>query len=265
MTSSPAPEFEDVAVTRAEKTMWAMNDLLRPAYMVSVVSIADATALAAMRAEAVAAGRMAPSYTAMVIKAVAMTLDRHPEANRAILGLPFFKRLVQFRNLDIAVAIEKNLPGLPGAAWAEPIRDSLEKPLEAITSELQMLKVGDESSNPNYRRFRRMIAHVPRPLSHWLITLPYWFPSLWATHRGCAAWVNAPSKAGADLVITSWPWPMTFSFGVVQKRAVVVGDEVKAQLTMPIHLSFDRRIMGGGPAGRLLADFKAILESGLNA
>ena len=259
--ASQAPET--VPLTRAVTTSWAMNEVLTPKYMVSVVSYADATALAALRDEAQQGGRRVPSYTAMVMKAAALTLKKNPQANRAVLGLPFFKRLIQFNTLDIGVAVEKGLPSLPGAAYAAPIRDTANKPLDDITDELQALARCDESTDANYRHFRRILNSVPHPLSVWLINLPYWFPSLWARYRGCACWVNAPSKAGADLVIATWPWPITFSFGIVEKRPVVVGDEVKARLTMPIHMSFDRRIMGGGPASRVFADFKAVIETGL--
>lgn len=104
-----------------------------------------------------------------------------------------------------------------------------------------------------------VLKYVPRPLSNLLINLPYYFPSLWVQYRGCAAWVNAPSKAGADLVLTTWPWPITFSFGVVKKRPFVVNDSVEAIATIPLLLVFDRRIMGGGPASRIFAEFQSLL------
>ena len=147
--------------------------------------------------------------------------------------------------------------------YAEPIRDTLTKSLDDITRELHDLGGCDETNNAGYRLYRQILRLVPWPFSVWVINMPHWVPSLWVKHRGCACWVNAPSKAGADMVFTSWPWPITFSFGVVKKRPVAVGDEVKAQLTMPIMMVFDRRVMGGGPAGRVMADFKRCLESGL--
>jgi hypothetical protein len=131
--------------------------------------------------------------------------------------------------------------------------------LAQITQELQELATCDETNNDRYKLFMRILNRVPRPFSLWLINAAYWFPELWAEHRGCACWVNAPSKAGADLVMTTWPWPITFSFGVVRKRPVVINDKVEARLTMPLVMVFDRRIMGGGPAGRIFAQFKEIL------
>lgn len=250
-----------VPITRAEKTMWMLNDAMVPAYMVTMVAEADASAMNLLREQARSGGEQPPSFTALVIKAAAMTMQRHPEANRAILGFPFFRRLYQFHNQDISVAVEKALPGLPGAAFAVPIRYALNKPLAEITRELQDLALCDEQTNDSYRMFMRFLKYMPRPLSAWLISGRCTGASAWQRYRGCACWVNAPSKSGADLVMTTWPWPITFSFGVVRKRPFVAGDSLEVRSTMPLVMVFDRRIMGGGPAGRIFADFKKILES----
>jgi pyruvate/2-oxoglutarate dehydrogenase complex dihydrolipoamide acyltransferase (E2) component len=252
---------KEVRVTRAEKTSWAMNDVMTPAYMVTMVSEADATAMEEIRVDAKSKSELAPSYTAMVIRAAALTMKSNPEANRAILGFPFFKKLIQFENTDIGVAVEKSLPGLPGQAFAAPIQNALGKSLTEITRELQDLARCDEGNNERYRLFMRILKRVPRPLNLWLINAAYFSPDLWIEHRGCACWVNAPSRAGADLVMTTWPWPITFSFGVVKERALVIEGSVQARLTMPIVMVFDRRIMGGGPAGRVFAHFKQTLET----
>ena len=252
---------DDLIPGQAEATCWGMNDAMEPANMVTMVAEADAAGMERLRAAARASGQgSVPSYTAIVIKAAALTMQRNPQANRAILGPPLLRRLHQFDNIDISVAVEKNLPRLPGQAFAAPIQDTPHKSLAQITDELQALARCDEATDTRYRTWMRILRYVPRPLSLWLINLPYWFASLWVAHRGCACWVNAPSRAGADLVMTTWPWPISFSFGVVRKRPVVVGDAVEARLTMPLVMVFDRRIMGGGPAGRIFAQFKAILE-----
>lgn len=41
--------------------------------------------------------------------------------------------------------------------------------------------------------------------------------------------------------------------------------KLEVRLTMPIVMVFDRRIMGGGPAARIFAQFKTILESGFTS
>lgn len=241
-----------------------MNDIMVPQNMVTMVSEIDAAGLHRLREKARAAGLPPPSYTAIIIKAVSRVLEKNPQANRAILGPPFFRSLYQFDGTNINVAVEKDLPHLPGMAYAPTIHNVTTKSLREITSELQTLARSTEDNDPGFRDFMRILRRVPSPISNWLINIPYWFPSFWSKYRGCAAWVNAPSKAGADLVMTTWPWPLTFSFGIVKLRPFLVevtGEtpRLEAGLTIPLVLSFDRRIMGGGPASRLFAEFQNIL------
>jgi len=114
--------FEKLPLTWVETSSWAMNDILTPKYMVNMAAQADATALWELRQKASREGRQPPSYTALVMKAAALTMKRQPHANRAVLGFPFFKRLVQFHNIDVGVAVEKSLPSMPGHAYAHVIR-----------------------------------------------------------------------------------------------------------------------------------------------
>jgi hypothetical protein len=245
--------------TTAEKSAWKMNDIMVPAYMVSMISEIDATAIEKLRAMARAQGDEPPTYTAIVTKAAAMMMKSHPEVNRAILGPPFFRSLYQFQTQDICVAVEKSLPFLPGLPFAEIIPAPMDQSLSNITKRLREAAACDETNNRQYRQFMRILRFVPRPFSLLLINLPYWISSLWPKYRGSAAWVNSPSKAGADFVLTTWPWPINFSFGIVKERPIVIAGKVEARKTIPLILVFDRRIMGGGPASRFFADYQALL------
>lgn len=256
-----AKQLERIRTTFAEQTAWRMVKAVDPANMAALSSLASAARLNEIREDLIRQGKKVPSYTAIVLKAVALAMQRYPDANRAILGPPFFRRLYQFHNVDVCVAVEKSLPALPGQPYAGLIRNPLGKNLATITSELKQLRVCTEATDRNFKLFMAILKKVPSPFSLLLINAPYLWPSLWVKFRGCAAWVNSPAKAGADLVVTCWPWPLTFSFGHVKKRPLVVDDKVEAVLTIPLLMSFDRRIMGGGPASRVFAGFVDIIES----
>lgn len=254
-------QYEVIAAGRAERSAWTMTHSLQPKFYVTMIGEADATSLSEIRVRSKAAIGEAPSYTAFVIKAGAVTLKRNPVANRAILGPPFFKKLCEFKSTDISVAVEKNLPAQPGAPYAPTVANTLGKSAMEITKELREFAACDESNDARFRLYMRILKYVPRPLNVWIVNFPFLSAALWLKHRGCAAWVNAPSKAGADLVFSTWPWPVTFSFGVVKERPAVINGQVQARIIMPITMTFDRRIMGGGPGSRIFVQFKELLET----
>lgn len=254
--------FKVIKPSMAEINSWSMNSMLNPSNMVNVTVLASAAKLEALREEYRSKNLLVPSYTALIMKAVSGVLKKHPEMNRAVIGFPFFKKIVQFGSFDINVAVEKKLENIPGQAYAPTIREVDKKSLIQITEELKFYANCDEKSDKHFALFLKILKYVPWPLAYFILNFPSQIPNMWARHRGCACWVNSPSKSGADLVFTYWPWPITFSFGVVKKRPFVVADQVVSEDTIPLLMVFDRRIMGGGPAGRIFADFKKIIEEG---
>jgi pyruvate/2-oxoglutarate dehydrogenase complex dihydrolipoamide acyltransferase (E2) component len=244
----------------AETNAWSMNNALEPRHMVTMSSLVNAKRLEQLREDYRSWGDEPPSYTALILKAVSVVIRKHPELNRAIIGPPFFKRIVNFKNYDINVAVEKKLPNIPGHAYAPTIRDIDKKELWEISKELKFYAQCDEQNDRHFALYMRILRNLPWPLAKTILNLPNWFPSLWAKHRGGGCWVNAPSKSGADLVFTIWPWPVTFSFGVVKTRPFIVDDKVVAESTIPLLMVFDRRLMGGGHAGRIFAEFRRLIE-----
>lgn len=244
----------------ADTNSWSMAHILEPKFMVNMTVLASAAKLESLRELQRSKGLPVPSYTALIMKAVVGALKKHPEANRAILGMPFFRRIVQFNNYDINVAVEKNLKNIPGQAYAPTVRNVDKKSIIQITEELKFYAHSDEKNDKHLSLFLRILKYIPWPFANAILNMPYRFPHLWIRHKGCACWVNAPSKSGADLVFTYWPWPITFSFGIVKKRPFIVEDKVVSETTIPLLMVFDRRLMGGGPAGRFFAEFKRIIE-----
>lgn len=252
--------FTLISPNLSETNSWSMNDIMEPKYMVTMSSLASAKKLELIRNEYKSKGKEPPSYTALILKAVSEVIKKYPEVNRTIIGPPFFRKIVKFEHFDINVAIEKSLPNLPGQAYTTPIRNIDQKNALNITEELKFLAQCNEENNEQYALFMKILKYIPWPFAKWLINFPYWSPKMWLKYRGGACWVNAPSKSGADLVFTVWPWPVTFSFGIVKERPVVINSQVMAETTIPLLMVFDRRLMGGGPAGRIFAEFKKIIE-----
>lgn len=244
----------------ANLNAWGLADVMIPAHMVMLTSLSSVKKIENFRQERKKAGKCVPSYTAIILKAVALIIEKYPEINRAIIGPPFFKRIVQFYNYDINIAVEKNIPNTPGQAYSPTIKNVNKKNIDELTKELRFYSSCEEKDDKNLKLFLSLLKYCPYPLGKWILNLPMYFPSLWLKYKGCACWVNSPTKSGIDQVITTWPWPVTFSFGVVKKRPIVVNDSLIIEETMPLIMAFDRRLMGGGPAGRIFVEFKHLLE-----
>ena len=235
---------------------------LRPGPTVTFISEVDLSEVEEIRKEAKA---QKPSYTAFAIKALALSLREYPYANQRIartVWLPFARaRLQRFERCDIAVAAERDVPGVESAAFVDIIRAADEKSLFEITTWLIELAQSDTETNQQWREFSQIIDRCPTWLALFLIRLPYLAPSLWVRYRGAAALVTSPAKYGVDAVVACWSWPIGVSFGLVRDRAVVRDGAVKPCPTFNLVCNFDRRIMAGAQAGRFFASIVRNLES----
>jgi pyruvate/2-oxoglutarate dehydrogenase complex dihydrolipoamide acyltransferase (E2) component len=210
-------------------------------------------------------GAERPSYTALVVKALALALRDFPYANQRIVRGRFFPLLrsciQKFNHSDIAVATERDLPGVTNVASIDILRNAEDLSLSAINGILRKLAQSDESTNENWRKQKYFMTARPRWLFRFLSKFPNWFPKAWVDYRGGAAVVSSPAKYGADTLVTSWSWPIGVSFGFVKERPVVRDGKVVACPTFNLILNFDRRIMAGAQAGRFFARFKEYLEN----
>jgi pyruvate/2-oxoglutarate dehydrogenase complex dihydrolipoamide acyltransferase (E2) component len=226
----------------------------------------DLTEIEAMRRDPqfTAGGRNIP-YTAFVVKATAKALSEFSYANARIFGrFPTFLRgrsLVQFQRCDVAVAVERNQPGLEGTAFCDILRSTETLSLVEISDWLTQLANADMHTNKQWREFSRTITSLPRWLAAWLIRMPCFFPSLWVKYRGGAAVVSSPAKYGVDAIGATWVWPIGVSFGLVKPRPVVRDGQVVPCPTFTLILSFDRRLMAGAQAARFFRRLADILES----
>ncbi len=251
-----------IKTTRFFRLFWKMNDELKPVNFVEFVREIDASSIDQLRLAYARAGKTKPSYTAVIVKAAAKILKTHPIANRAVVGLPFFKRLIQFNNIDISVAV--NIDDLNGEsyAFAGTIRNTINQSLEKITGELSCLtKEGSKENEKRLKQFRSIGNNLPHFLAALLIRLPTYFPKMWVKHRGCGCWVNSPAKHGVDFLATIWPWPLSISFGMVKERPFVIDGQLTVRRTMPLIMVFDRRIMAGTPAAKVFNDLAILLEN----
>lgn len=249
--------FTNLKTSWAARSFWSLNDEMRPECKVTFVKEIDASAMDRRRNLVAKAVGKKPSYTSLIVEAAAMILVKYPVANRAILGPFFWKRLVQFNSIDISVAIEKDMPDAEAVVLNHTIRNCDDLSAADISSELQNAL---HTETERWQTFSKVLNRIPPFLCKWILRLAAYLPSQWTEHRGGACFVNSPAKYGIDLVIADMLWPITFSFGEVKERPIVIDGRLEVRRTIPLTMIFDRRIMQGAIAARIFNHYCQILE-----
>lgn len=234
-------------------------------HTVSVLAEVDLTQVERARARAAEAGRAKPSYTAFVVKAVALALREHPCANRRLVRrwwLPFARPCYQqFHTCDVALGVERQVPDAECVAYTEIVRDADALSVDQIAERLRAMAGATFETSEQWRGFHVLGTRVPAWLAKRIASLPLYVPSLWRKWRGGAAMISSPGKYGADAVLGTWHCPLGVSFGVVKQRPVVRNGQIVPAPTFVLYLNFDRRLLAGGPAGRFFHSLVRFLEN----
>jgi pyruvate/2-oxoglutarate dehydrogenase complex dihydrolipoamide acyltransferase (E2) component len=228
---------------------------------VTLLNEVDLTMAVDVRARLGAEGHAKPSYTAFVIKSVALALREFPYANRRIYKRAWLQfsrlKIQQFTAVDMTVAVERDIPGVEVATFVDVLRDAEKMSLADITQRLHELATCDASNNKQWREYTSIVNRLPAWLSKFLIGLPLHSPSMWSRYRGGAALISSPAKYGVDAIVGAWTAPIGVSFGFVKERAVVKNGRIVACPTFMLTVNFDRRVMAGAQAARF---YKRIVD-----
>lgn len=219
-------------------------------HKVAMLGEVDMTQCIALREEIGAKTGQKPSYTALVVSAIAQTVKNHGYVNRIPLEIPFFKRIVQLDEINITVAVERDTPGLEQATYAGTILSADQLDIAEIHNELRRIAATEGEHGTRWQLFHQLVTRFPPMLARFILRSPRLWPSLWVEHRGGAIMVSSPAKYGVDMLVGNWPWPLGISFGLVKARPVVIADKLEVRMTMMLTMSFDRRLMAGAPAAR---------------
>jgi hypothetical protein len=226
-------------------------------HKVTMVNTIDMTS--AVRLRRTAAEK--PSYTALVARALALALRRHPEANRLIIPGLFGPRLVQLETVDISVAVERDQPGREQAAYAATMRDVDTLDPGAITRQLVDFA---GTRDPRWHTYQTIVERLPYWLAAVVLSMPRYSPAVWIRHRGGAALISSPAKYGVDTMLAAWPWPLGVSFGLIKERPWAENGQLSVRPTMDLTFSFNRCIIAGAPAARLMATLSSLLTDAEN-
>lgn len=227
---------------------------------VSFFNLVDLTRIEKVRSRFKGAQR--PTYTAFIAKAIAEVLKENTFANRRFyrpFGI-FPRRFQKFQSVDIAIASETNIPGVEYVAFIDILREAEKKSLGEISDWLTDYRTNN-AQNKQWQNFKNIMTRVPKWISKWLIRLPVYFPSMWAKYRGGAVLISSPAKYGVDGVVTAWTSPIGISFGYVKERVFAKNGQVEVCPSFYLTFNFDRRLMAGAPAARIMARLVEVLEN----
>ena len=223
----------------------------------------NAASMDRQRASAREKGIPAPSYTAFAVHAIGNALRDHADLNCMICELPFFRGLRPLDEITATVAVEREVDGVD-MVLALPIRRVDRMSLDEVHSELKRMTADDVTARAEVRQLLGLntLARYSPLLAGLVTKLPRLSKEKWQKYRGGSFVVTSPGKyGGADVIIPTWPWPLTFAFGAIKPRPVVAErGTVVASNTMRITLAVDRRLANGAPLARFAERVRVLLE-----
>ncbi len=175
--------------------------------------------------EAAAASGTKVSVNDMLIKACAMALMAHPDANASYTD----KGVAQHKSAHVSVAV-----AIPGGLITPVVRDAQTKGLAQIAAEMKDLaaRARDKKLKPQeYMGGTFSISNLGM-----------------MGIRQFASILNPPEG-------------MILSVGAGEKRAVVKNDKVEIATMMTVTLTCDHRVVDGATGARWLATFKQFVET----
>lgn len=221
--------------------------------VVVFTALVDAAALEQCRDRFQRIGKAKPSWTAFVVKAISLGLRHHPAMNRLLLWGWFRHRPVQLERVDAVVAVERVRNG-EDTVYAQILRDTDRQPVWAISEELAHASRMEEEEDPRLRLFMKLVRTIPSAIGRRILTLPRWSPRSWVKHRGGSFALTTVGKYGIESIFVKWPWPLSFTFGEVAVRPMVIGGSVEPRLSFYLSLAWNRELTNGAPAARFFSE-----------
>ena len=196
---------------------------------VTLTTSADASNLASLRAQfkatAQAPGEIIPAYGDILLKLVARALQEHEALNQLWID----DQIVTPDGIHIAIAVDT-----PAGLLAPVLRDVPSLGLREIAAETQAMKVRAHAGQL-----------TPQDL------------------QGGTFTISNLGAFGIDAFtpIINVPQCAILGLGRIDRRPVVVGDQIVPRDTVTLSLTFDHRIVDGAPAARFLAALRTAIEN----
>jgi hypothetical protein len=219
-------------------------DLMRLAHKTPTVVVGRSMNLASVVAARTAASPRI-GWAALFLKAYGLVAAARPDLRRCYLGWPLPRIYEHYENVA-SIAVEREYEGENSVFMA--VRNHPEQlPLPALEEWIGSLKTMPFADVPSFRRALRL-SRLPRPMRRLLL----W--AAWTTHGRLHAksigtfGLTAVGGSGGSLTRVLSPLATTVSYGPVEPDGSV-----------DVILTFDHRVLDGGPAARALGELENAL------
>jgi hypothetical protein len=222
-----------------------VGDLLACARGVPLCTTERVLSLAAVAA-ARAAALPRLGWCAVFTKAYGLVARARPELRQAYIPLPW-PHLYEHPESVASVAVERRYRGEDAVFFAQ-VRGPENQALPAIEGHLRRCK---EAPIEDIALFRRILftSRLPRPLRRLL----WWFGVSVSGHRKArylgTFGVSVTAAAGAAGLNLLTPVTTGLNYGLLGPDGA-----------LPVRLTYDHRVLDGGPAARALADLEEVLH-----
>jgi hypothetical protein len=209
------------------------------------------------------------SFTSCIIKILG---DCIAENKNVQAGLLSDHKLVSFDDVDISISIERYFNGMsfpfPLVIRAVNRKSILEINVEIqneidkkITSESELFVPGE---SPAAKVLVKLFYSIPSRLRIFIMQLFLRNPVRAQKTIGTVGFANV-SMAGR---LSGWtfptknPYSLYFALGSINKKALVVQDEIKVREVLNLTAIFDHRVIDGAPARRFMNSLVSMIENG---
>jgi pyruvate dehydrogenase E2 component (dihydrolipoamide acetyltransferase) len=195
-----------------------------------------------------------PLIVRAITQAVKEAMVKNPEVNAMRVGW-LWKRLVYFKEIVTAVTAASENEAGESSFHLCLIREANTKTLQQLAQEIRTQSKA-ATDDPAYK--------LPRWLIRPLLFFGRNLPSAILKYRGTVL-ITSLGMFGVNL-FSMGNRNLAFSYGPVEKRAVVITDEkgeekIVARYRVTITVSMDHRTLEGAPTAALMARIRQLLES----
>ena len=195
----------------------------------------------------------------LYVKAVALALERNPEANAILFKKPLGFRIARFERVDVNLPITRVLDGRR-VTFVGTIRGAAGRSLGEIQREIVAYQKGPPEESLAIRRILRF-SRMPFWLARWVHWRMTWSPVFYIRNVGSCA-LTTLDGGGYERLFPIAPTSVAFGIGTAERKAVVRGDEIVIRRVLRCTLMVDNFVVSGLTAARLVRDFKESLETG---